>query len=201
MNELLRQVRGWHALVVDQQDVLCQDYLEQAGQHPTWLPSIVLCGDSTVQIPHVGAAANEALSDDGLPGMPLRCDHDNLGQLMQLLQVWCIKRKLFTLPPSGMVADAVEVLFRENPFSVNAWAEILQTTQRKFQRQFKLFTELSPKKFLALYHAYRIAFSLVDERGECRRGVVSAYVLDDRSKERIMEYVLTRRSSLLVGQL
>jgi AraC-like DNA-binding protein len=127
------------------------------------------------------------------------CPAANNGVLMHHVQEWAIKRKLVSRALDGLAQEAMGALFRKNPLSVDDWSSIMGVKPRRFQREFKLFTDLSPKKILALYHAYRIAFTVADEHNNREKGVIPAYIVDERSKERVMEYVLTHRSALLTA--
>jgi AraC-like DNA-binding protein len=118
-------------------------------------------------------------------------------RFLPLLQLQSIRKKLVPdTPPEGVMQNALDVLCKHHPVSVEDWSTLINSTPRKFQRLFKQYTGYSPKKMVALYHAYRIAFQTMGKIEDPGNGVVSAYVMEENAKTRIMEYVLSRRSQL-----
>jgi AraC-like DNA-binding protein len=211
MEELLHEVPSWHVAVIDQQCQFSSDFTGVVARYATWLPVITLTNSwsirslsSSMMMGNGGARPAGTGPAQGNAGSVENrrvetCLASSLGNLMHHVQEWAIKRKLLSKPLSGLAAEAMDALFRENPLSVDDWSSIMGVKPRRFQREFKLFTDLSPKKILALYHAYRIAFTVIDEQNSREKGIIPAYIVDDRSRERVMEYVLTHRSALLTG--
>ncbi|MBD3392275.1 MAG: hypothetical protein GF418_09425 [Chitinivibrionales bacterium] len=210
MEELLGQVHAWHVVVIDEQCQFAPDFLALARGCRGWLPVIALTNSWSIKsissarpasgADMAGESAGGGLQIEVIEEQPVAtCPISNPRQLLHHVQEWSIKRKLVSKPLNGLAAKAMDILFRENPLSVDDWSSVLAVKPRRFQREFKLFTDLSPKKILALYHAYRIAFSVVDEHNNREKGVISAYLVNDRARERVMEYVLTHRSALLTA--
>jgi AraC-like DNA-binding protein len=214
--ELFGQVQCWHVAVVDDQCQFASDFKAVLRTYPAWLPVISLTNTwslRNIATPKPSAVADAAKMffgniesenssvpevSDSLTDVPVAgCSTANPASLMHAVQEWSIKRKLLSKTVSGLAAEAMVLLFGRNPLSVDDWSSIMGVKPRRFQREFKTFTDLSPKKILALYHAYRIAFNVLENQNNRDKGVVQAYLVDTRSKERVMEYVLTHRSSLL----
>ena len=126
----------------------------------------------------------------------LRLGSDNINDVWVAVQRASLERKLVTVPSHPWVRHILDTLFTLNPLTVEQWAEQTGVTPRKFQREFKGISPLPPKKMLALYHAYRIASEKCARTAEHRPLVQSVYVVCDRDRRRIMEYVLTHRSTL-----
>jgi hypothetical protein len=212
MEELLRDARGWHVAVIDEQCQFSSDFMFLVRSYSQWLPVITLTNSwsirsmSSARSLGNGIDAKNGHSDAGdkhaciVEDEPVaKCAANSMGHLMHYVQQWAIMRKLVNKALSGLAHEAMEALFKDNPLSVDDWSSIMGVKPRRFQREFKLFTDLSPKKILALYHAYRIAFSVIDEHNSREKGIIPAYIVDGRSRERVMEYVLTHRSALLTG--
>jgi AraC-like DNA-binding protein len=210
VEELFGQVQSWHVAVVDEQCPYASDFKAVLSGFPVWLPVISLTntwsisnisGTRTVVPgacpPDIGNSEQKLFPMDRKP--VATCSTTNPVGLMHTVQEWAIKRKILSKTVSGLAADAMLLLFTHNPLSVDEWSSIMGVKPRRFQREFKVFTDLSPKKILALYHAYRIAFTVVENHNSRDKGVVPAYLIDHRSQERVMEYVLTHRSSLLTA--
>jgi hypothetical protein len=212
MDQLFRGLTAWHTVIIERNGKPAGEFLKRVWYHHSWLPVIVVYdvdpGDELplfIDKPDAPAVFNVRNRNGGREAPSLRediviipCSLRDGDALRSVLQIWSIKRKLFGIMPRGLVQDGIEMLFQRNPDSLNMWATLLNTTQRKFQRLFKPFTNLSPKKMLAVYQAYQIVFAKIDGkiRG-CKTGIPT-YLADHHSKQRIIEYVLTRRSSLLL---
>lgn len=203
---LFRQVNSWHAFIVDEQCQSLDECLQRVNENSRWIPVILLVepfSSNSSSVASEKARKKNNIDSDGIEMYECKvaasCPINKRQSFLQTLQMLSIERKLFSDKPNGLIQNAVEVLFNSNPYCVGSWASVLHSTQRKFQRQLKQFTSLSPKKLLALYHAYRIAFEILSEQDDHKKGVIPAYVIDEQSKTRIMEYVLMRRSSLLVS--
>jgi hypothetical protein len=213
MDNLFRQVTAWHGVIVERHGKPAGKFLSRVRQHSSWLPVIVLDGADgdqgsagAIDKEENSARAGVGECEAGWESAAVRadivmipCSIRDEEALCTALQTWSVKRKLFGVMPHGNVVAGIEALFQKNPASLSAWAIMLNTTQRKFQRQFKSFTNLSPKKMLAVYQAYKIVFAEIDAKKRCHQGAGPAYLSDHHRKERIIEYVLTRRSSLLLS--
>jgi|GEM_PF-3312148 len=215
MEELFGQIQSWHVVIIDEQCQFAPDFKAIVQRYPGWVPVITLTNSWSIRTisghcPPAGTtpfkteeAAGSAHTGGGLDidvidERPVAaCSIANPAFLMHTTQEWAIRRKLLSKIVDGLAAEAMSLLFKKNPLSVDEWSSMMGVKPRRFQREFKMFTDLSPKKILALYHAYRIAFNVVDNHTNREKGIVSAYLVDDRSKERVMEYVLTHRSALL----
>ncbi|MFW5775307.1 MAG: hypothetical protein ACOCW2_03360 [Chitinivibrionales bacterium] len=207
---LFRQVKAWHGLIIDGQSDGAEALMTAAQQFSPWLPQIVLADQTTAEKLYDQADLEEQQifsidkvreSEEKMPiggvNLVVSCPLSQLSNMLPILQVWSIKRKLVAREPEGLMEEAMKALFYSNPQGVEEWSSMVGAKPRKFQREFKLFTNLPPKKMLALYHAYRIAFDVLDERNHKGVGIFPAYMVDARAKSRMMEYVLTRRSTLL----
>ncbi|MFP4416845.1 MAG: hypothetical protein ACOC41_01020 [Chitinivibrionales bacterium] len=207
---LFRQVKAWHGLIIDGQSDGAEEWILAAQQFSPWLPQIIIADEQTVeslfsradlQQQRVLDIDNIRRSDEKMPigGIDLvaTCPINRLSTMLPVLQIWSLKRKLVAREPEGLMEEAMNALFYNNPQGVEEWSSMVGAKPRKFQREFKLFTNLPPKKMLALYHAYRISFDVMDEKNQKEEGIFPAYMVDARAKSRMMEYVLTRRSTLL----
>jgi AraC-like DNA-binding protein len=217
--ELLSQVQSWHVAIIDENCQFASDFKSVLNGFPVWLPVITLTNtwsmgnvSTSGRMLNMTSFVKPCLFQPDLNGenSDLRlfpadnkpaatCSVTNPVALLHAVQEWSIKRKLLSKTVSGLAADALVQLFCKNPLSVEEWSSIMGVKPRRFQREFKTFTDLSPKKILALYHAYRIAFNVLDNQNSRDKGVVPAYMVDNHSRERVMEYVLTHRSSLLTA--
>ncbi len=207
--ELLRQVRCWHAVVIDDQTGGGADYHSALTDCQSWMPAIVVfnemsgrSGWAADRVEQAEEREQELLIEEGEPRAPgpvivAQVPANRSALLVGELQRWAVMRKLLGRNPSGVVKEAMHMLFTESPMTVEDWSSGVGVRPRKFQREFKKFTALAPKKLLALYHAYRIAFESLERQMEFERGAIPAYLVDDKDKLRVMEYVLTRRSTLI----
>ena len=216
MKLYFRQIPTWHCLILDSRCGFSEDFFAVMRELPLWVPIIVLAdylSEDYLRMYSLSADTNNSddtqnftfndnpsdkktllLEKRKVIVFPLR----SFKNLFPMLQVESIKKKLMQKSmPDGFALEALEVLFAQNPITVEEWSSTLDSTPRKFQRMFKNFTYYSPKKLIALYHAYRIAFETIGRDEEYGKGIISAYVLDERSKKRVLEYVLSRRSQLL----
>jgi AraC-like DNA-binding protein len=207
-DQLARQVQSWNVMVVGADCSFDEECLALAAEHPRWVPVIQLIDPHSPRMPYHSSDTIPASSDKSEEAKPANgsthphcmittCAVDNPRKLSSLIQMKAIQNRLLAGMPTGMVRLAMEVLFRENPLTVDEWCTTMGISPRKFQREFKRFTSLTPKKIVALYHAYRIAFDALDGRKQAQAGIIPAYVMDSQSRNRVMEYVLTRRSSLI----
>ncbi len=207
---LFRQVKAWHGLIIDGQSNGAEAWISAAQQFSPWMPQIVLADNSTAEtlfnkadirehtvLPIDQVRQSEEKMPIGGTNLIATCPASALPEMLPVLQVWSIKRKLVAREPEGLMEEAIKALFYNNPQGVEEWSSMVGAKPRKFQREFRLFTNLPPKKMLALSNAYRIAFDVLDERNHKDGGIFPAYMVDARAKSRMMEYVLTRRSTLL----
>jgi len=216
MRTCIRQVNSWHCLIIDSRCSFTDEFLSVAREFPLWIPVIILAdylSEEFLRLHGISVEQDAASSFQNITINDTRYDYLKLAKekkcvtvypfksiknLLPLIQAECLKKKLMQrLIPDGVVERSLDILFKQNPLSVDEWSLVLDSTPRKFQRMFKNYTFYSPKKLLALYHAYRIAFETVGNREEFCLGVVSAIVMDERTKKRLLEYVLSRRSQLL----
>jgi AraC-like DNA-binding protein len=211
MKMYLDQVPIWHCLIIDSRCSFAYDFFQFIKELPFWIPVILLIDSLTEEFMHThGLYVNKKgciilKSDSNYPKkkiitgekLIIECSLKSYKQLFPILQFQSIRRKLLIKMPDEQVFESMKILFERNPISVEEWSAHMNLTPRKFQRMFKNYTKYSPKKLITLYHAYRIAFSTMQRFEDFGRGVISAYILDEHSKKRVMEYVLTRRSQLL----
>lgn len=213
MKLYFRQIPVWHCLIIDSRCSFSEDFFSAVRRHPFWVPIIVLADslsenflrihgmfvdrDNCIVMQNVSQNNKKLKTEKKCITI---CSLCSFKKLFPVLQVQSIKKKLMAKMPEGMAQKAVDLLFDRSPLTVEDWSAIMNSTPRKFQRIFKQYTNYSPKKLIALYHAYRIAFATMNKHEDFGKGVISAYILDDRSKTRVMEYVLSRRSQLLAAK-
>ncbi len=212
MKLYLRQIPSWECLVVDSRCTFSEEFFSTVKKIPFWVP-IILLADSvsedylrihgmTLESNGNIVLANGSPDEKGDQGIDKKCvtvcPLRSFKRLFPMIQLQSIRKKIMPkMLPEELVQNAIDVLFKQNPLTVEDWSATLGSTPRKFQRMFKNYTNYSPKKLITLYHAYRIAFETMGKHEELGKGVFSAYILDDRSRKRVMEYVLSRRSQLL----
>lgn len=216
MKLYFRQIPTWHCLILDSRCSFSEDFFAVMRELPIWVPIIVLAdylSEDYLRMYSLSADTNKSEDTENVTLNDNPSDKKTLSlekrkvivsplrsfkNLFPMLQVESIKKKLMQKSmPDGFAQEALGVLFAQNPITVEEWSSTLDSTPRKFQRMFKNYTFYSPKKLIALYHAYRIAFETIGRDEEYGKGIISAYVLDERSKKRVLEYVLSRRSQLL----
>lgn len=212
MKLYFRQIQAWHCLVFDSRCTFSEEFFTTVRNIPFWVP-VILLADSVSEdylrthgmtVESNGNIVINSGSPDGKADHTTHkkcvivCPLRSFKRLFPMIQLHSIRKKLMpNMLPEELVQKAIDLLFRQNPLTVEEWSATLESTPRKFQRMFKQYTNYSPKKLIALYHAYRIAFETMGRHEELGKGLFSAYILDDRSKKRVMEYVLSRRSQLL----
>jgi hypothetical protein len=216
MKSYFRQVPAWHCLILDSRCNFCDDFFLAVKEFPLWVPVIMLADyvsegsmrmhGLSVSRDSIHDVRNLVLYDNPSHRATLYLDNKRIivsplrsfRQLYPVIHRESITKKLVQkLMPEGLIRMAMDILFTQNPVTVEEWSSIIDSTSRKFQRMFKNYTFFSPKKFIALYHAYRIAFETAGREKDYTKGIISAYIMDERSKKRLLEYVLTRRSQLL----
>lgn len=214
MELYFRKIPSWHCLIIDSRSSFSSDFYTLVQELPYWVPIIVLSDIITDEylsshnmyrneyntIIMQTKTQRDTKKGDLIKKNVTQCSFNSFKRLFPELQLNCIKKKLMAkMMPDGPVDGALNVLFNQNPLTVEDWSVVLDSTPRKLQRMFKQHTDYSPKKLIALYHAYRIAFTTLDKQEDFCKGVISTYILDERSKKRVMEYVLSRRSQLLIA--
>jgi len=127
------------------------------------------------------------------------CSPSQASELFMAINRCAIESSLISGIQDKEVLQAVDMLFTHNPVGVIEWSELSGMKIRKFQRKFKDASSLSPKKILALYHAYRMAFYYCcSKTGEMpAQHIDMSYTLQPSDRKRILEYVLMRKSTLL----
>lgn len=210
MRYYFRQVAMWHCVLVDSRCSFADECRWEVAGLSSWVPLVSLDAAAGETVPGSTGIDERGAEEIGTAEAPVArmshglaatsCSPSDHGRLVRMLQMKSISKMLIPGPPEGLVERALYALFERNPLTVEDWSDMVDASPRKFQRDFKRFGGLSPKKLVALYHAYRIAFDVVEKRENRHRGVVSAYVVDGHSRERVMEYVLSRRCQLLTTQ-
>ena len=188
----LAQVPAWNCFIIDARFEFARDVVARIAGLGQWYPVIII-GDSPDSLPFFRSAGDIYLSTEGI----VYCSLSSIRQFVRTVQELCIKKRLLAFHPDPMVAEAVDALFERHPVSVEDWASMVNSSPRKFQRLFKPVTDLSPKKIIALYHAYRIAFDAIEGRGHSPSLAPGVYEVDIHDRTRVMEYVLSRRNELL----
>jgi hypothetical protein len=209
VDTFMRQVPVWHCVVAEASmgfeescflpiltSPSCPSVLVIDGREPARIQRF--CTDNIIHGEGDNHSAAEHLKQFDLSCF-LHLTPDSVTEAAAKVQRRSIERKLVSTPTNVWVRKILDILFTTNPLTVECWAEAAGVRARKFQREFKHISLLAPKKMLALYHAYRIAFEhcAKEEERKAYKGVQSAYVICDRDKTRIMEYVLTHQSALL----
>lgn len=213
LNNYLQQMQPWECLIIDSRASFTPVFFDLVRKLPYWVPIVLLTDYAPEEFfMEKGIREKEGeyiLTGDLIPGedgeainarkkivriSPLRSFKD----FLPTVQHMCLKKKLMSkMAPCCIGEKAFGYLFSHNPLSVDEWSYLINEPARKFQRMFRNYTDHSPKKLIALYHAYRIAFETLERHKPIYRGTIPAYIVDDRSKTRVMEYVLSRRSQLL----
>jgi hypothetical protein len=211
--ELVSNVTNWHCVIIDAETGFGRECCTFINKSCGWVPYVVL----TTPWDESSFSCLNASSEDDVAWKSL-CSSlhgeagstldeirpvavfaaNNLKGLPIAIHRWCLIKKLFNFYPEGFVKEAVKALFEHNPISVEDWSLLVNVKQRRFQREMKRVSHLSPKQTIALYHAYCIAFAAQGAYlSHPSAQVVHAYIIDKRPKARVMEYVLTHRSTLL----
>ncbi|MBD3317759.1 MAG: hypothetical protein GF344_18380 [Chitinivibrionales bacterium] len=206
---LFRQIRNWNAMIVGPNCTFEETCITLASENPRWVPVISVADTSVSNIlqgPQPSLKVSIRTKNDDIQPQSVQDPsantiitsslHDS-HRLFSIIQKSAIQTRLLTSIPTGVAKEAIEVLFRDNPLNVEEWTSSMAIPPRTFQRELKNYSSLTPKKQVALYHAYRIAFDFLGDRERRRRGIIPAYIVDAEAKSRVIEYVLTRRSALL----
>ncbi len=192
--EALRQVRHWHAVLVDSGRFgNLWPTISESSRH--WVP-VGLLMDSAQNRWDDGESEDVPCSI-GPQAVVFKCSSRNRREILESVQYWSLTRQLFSTLPDRFALKAFKRLCSDNPVTVEEWSALVNSNPRKFQREFKHYSDLSPKKIIALYHANRIAFEVINREIGVKQSPISAYLVDDKSRARVMEYVLTRRRTLL----
>ncbi len=199
----------WHSLIIDGNCTFSKEFFASLKTLPSWVPIIVLRDNLSKEIlQYLETYFNSqdyVILDDVSKYMIRKtkkrnisvCQLSNEEKLLSMLQKLSIKKKLLPRAmPVDMIENAIDVLFQQNPLSVEEWVAILNVSPRKLQRTLKQFTGYSPKKVITLYHAYQIAFNKFDGLNDSNHRTDASYIVDERSKTRVIEYVLSRQSQL-----
>jgi AraC-like DNA-binding protein len=194
--EALRQVRHWHAVVVDS-GRLGNLWPTVSEYCRYWVPVGLLMDGARKKWGQSEADGEDVPCSIGPRAVVFKCTPRSSREFLESVQYWSLTRLLFSTQPDRFALKAFKRLCSDNPVTVEEWSELIHSNTRKFQREFKHYSELSPKKIVALYHANRIAFEVINRELGVRQSPISAYLVDDKSRARVMEYVLTRRSMLL----
>lgn len=208
LHEEISRTQEWHTVIIDGNCSFSKE-LFSCLKGLSWMPIIVLRDSLSKEILQYMETffdnQDYAILEDVTKYMVTKrkrrnisvCPLSNLARLLPMIQETSIKKKLISrIIPVDLTEDAIDVLFQQNPLTVEEWATILNVSPRKLQRALKQFTGYSPKKVITLYHAYQIAFNKFDRLNDENQGTNSSYVVDERSKTRVIEYVLSRQSKL-----
>lgn len=210
VDTFMRQVPSWHCVVAEASMGFEESCFLPILDSPSRPSVLVVDGREPGQIQRyctddiIHGEGDNRSAAQSLKALDVSCfvhlTPESVAETAVKVQRRSIERKLVSTPTDEWVRRILDILFSRNPLTVESWAEEAGVRARKFQREFKHISLLAPKKMLALYHAYRIAFEYCAKRQEDRqayKGVQSAYVICDHDKTRIMEYVLTHQSALL----
>lgn len=196
---------SWHCVILDSRCSFATTFIEQIMVRSKWVPIVLL--DSKDALGLITDMALEKIdsrlySYGGHIGKSNGCtvelcDPFSREDLISKLISNSLLKRFFKKIPNLKVSTATNELFISNPTSVAGWAEKIGFSTRKMQRALKNFTLYTPKKLLSLYHAYRLVFALKGKEGNPETNHFKSYNIDNSSKNRFIEYVLTRKSSLL----
>lgn len=198
----LRQVPSWHAVLLDDHFESAQSRFPAAvAALPAYVPLLVMRSPGTAGAPDAPALVVEkprAMPLDFAPCASISASAQALYITWNRIQRSCIQRKLLGVPCYGILHKAMQVLFDKNPATVESWTNLMGMTTHVFRELFARATVLAPKKIIALYHAYRIAFDCCAQtRGGVMDGILP-YTISAHNRARMVEYVLVHRSELVV---
>lgn len=197
----------WHCIIIDNDISFFKKVNQYLMNSNKWLPVIILGGN--IPMDYGKQMHKEDISIykhayfnqvDRTCGLFVElCSKANINRLFSKILANSLKRVLFTKVPDKKINSIANSLFMINPITVVEWANDNEVSTRKMQRILKGFTDQTPKKLVSIYHAYRMAFANVDPVGNLDCEVFTAHQLNKSNKNRFLEYVLSRRSSLLKG--
>lgn len=204
----LRQVPSWHAVLLDDHFESAQSRFPAAvAALPAYVPLLIMRSPGSAGPGSVGAPDTPALvaakpltmpPPDFAPCASVSASAQALYITWNRIQRSCIQRKLLGVPCYGILHKAMQVLFDKNPATVESWTNLMGMTTHVFRELFLRATVLAPKKIIALYHAYRIAFDCCAQtRGGVMDGILP-YTISAHNRARMVEYVLVHRSELVV---
>lgn len=195
----------WHTIIIDNHISFSKELFQKISRLSKWVPIITLSEDAPINIwkdwkvekisQNKFRCTNKQETGSGSVIEVL--GKSGLTSLLSSILANSLKKCFFCEIPDSSVNEAANVLYKHNPVTVNEWAKLLGVCSRKIQRILKPFTKYSPKKMLSIYHAYRMAFSNVDNIGNLQCDNFAMHKIESTQRNRFMEYVLSRRSSLL----
>lgn len=195
----------WHCIIIDNDISFFKEVNQYLVNSNKWLPVIILGGFISTEYSKLmhkedisiykQAYFNDADRTSGL--FVELCSKSSANRLLSKILANSLKKVLFTKVPDKKINSVINSLFMRNPITVVEWADHYGVSTRKMQRILKGFTDQTPKKLISIYHAYRMAFANVEPLGNLDCEVFTAHYLNKSNKSRFLEYVLSRRSSLL----
>ena len=185
------QVSSFNCVVVDAKCTFGREAISKVAKVPFWTPVLIL-GDSPDSMPFIREPHRSSSVPDGITYISL----SDIKQFAQAVIESSIRKRLIDQYPDELALAALSALFEKHPLSVDDWALLINITSRKFQRLFKPYSDLSPKKIISLYHVFRIVFDILEKR-HSQFPQESPCESDMNFRVRVMEYVLTRRKELL----
>lgn len=195
----------WHTIIIDNHISFSKELFEEISKLSKWVPIISLSENAPANIwknwsiEEISQNKFRCINkkDAGSGSVIEVLGKSGLTGLLSSILANSLKKCFFYEVPDKSVNEAANVLYKHNPVTVDEWAKLLGVCSRKIQRILKPFTKYSPKKMLSIYHAYRMAFSNVDNIGNLQCDNFAIHKIENKQKNRFLEYVLSRRSSLL----
>lgn len=195
----------WHSIIIDGQLSFTDKVFQYISAFPSWTPVILLAEEKPTDI--LSEWCIEENSENkysyfdkenrNIGSIIETCKRRDFPKLLSVILSNSLKKQFFLSVPNNEIHEAVNILYKENPLSVEEWAKIYGVATRKMQRILRPFAFATPKKLLNIYHAYRMVFAEVDNSGNLNCEVFKSHKLDKTHRERFLEYVLSRRSTLL----
>jgi hypothetical protein len=99
-------------------------------------------------------------------------------RLLAWLQVKGILSRLVSRVPALRFRRAIQLLFAENPRTVQRWCSLAGIPPRTLQREAAACTTLTLKRLLKLYHAYRTCFAATPSLPDQNAGSIETYRIE-----------------------
>lgn len=205
VDSLFKTQAVFHCIVIDVGFPLREIFFDRITGMTRWIPVVILSDTSPAHLIDnwgVDQIGIEKFIHRNLKNRKKGCIVEicRTGRLLDMASMVLansLKKKIFDCVPDDLVNEALDVLYSMNPITVDEWISLISCNTRKLQRHLKLFTDLGPRHILAVYHAYRIAFSRVDNSGNFHCRIFLSHTIGEDQRKRFTEYVLSRRGILL----
>ncbi|MFW5959789.1 MAG: hypothetical protein ACOCSE_01560 [Chitinivibrionales bacterium] len=202
-----------HCVILDAMNRHAAETLRILSSRPKWIPLIAVTDEeseySFSKSVEFGQWSRDESVDFNLLAEDKEIEEDNEKKLnvvsqrnlkhlaAALLKNAFEKKMLFQEPDTPLMKKAMTSLFKFSHISVDNWAESIGLTSRKLQRIFREYSALSPKKFIMTYHIYRIVYEIANK--DTPENPLGEYNVSPDRRDRVIEYVLSRRSKLFTN--